>query len=667
MRRLDHPSASPFRYRDWTIGAAFGDVVERYPARTAVIDSDGEVSYHALATRAGTIAGLVRSELAGTAGGTTGGSVGLLLGHDRDMVSAILGVLAAGRCYVPLDPTYPARRLADMVQQAGTAMIVTRRRHRRLAEMITSGQRLGAAPAIELDELDPLPLAVSPADPRQPAYLLFTSGSTGRPKGVLHSHRSVLHGIDNHVTNLRLGRDDRTSLVAPFNYDMSVSDLYGALLSGGALVLTDIRTLGIARLAYALADHRVTVYHSTPTVFRALVDFLTGGIRPAGRPPEARLPDIRVVLLGGEPTYRTDLRLARTHFGTGCVFVNGYGSTEVSFTVQNHLPVAARPDTAELGTAPDPVSPVPTPDSPASDTGILPIGQPLAGFEVVLLHPDDGTPMAGPGPAELAIRSDYLALGYWRDPALTAERFGTDGKLYRTGDIVRRLPDGQLVHLGRKDRQVKIRGNRIELGEIEAALESLPGVVRAVVVARRDGTRGAELHGFVQPSRWGAPDPVSLRSQLADLLPAHMRPQRLSMVTEFPLTESGKVNLRVLLARPLDAPGPAGPRLPPAGERERLVARVWSDILGVCGINREASFFDLGGTSLTLAQVQYQLAMAAGSDLIPLIRLLEQPTVMGMARLLDGTADPRAGAQITDRVASRRAVRDRRAAEARRL
>jgi amino acid adenylation domain-containing protein len=636
----------PFHHPDVTLATAFGTAARQHADRTAVIAGDREVSYAELAGQAAGIASLL-----GTADGSRalapGAPVGLLLDHGIDMVAAILAVLAAGGCYVPLDTTYPPERLRAMLEQAGAAVVVTRRRHRPLARGLLPAPLAAVSRVLEIDEAGPAPFAGASVDPARPAYILFTSGSTGRPKGVFHSHRGVLRGIANHVGNLGLRPGDRLSLVTSFSYDMAVSDLYGALLSGGTLVLCDVRTQGIARLANAVARREVTVYHSTPTVFRSLVQFL---VETQG--PSVKLPHVRVVLLGGEQTTRTDLRLARAHFGPACVFVNGYGATEASFTLQNHIPVGTGL-TDEDGTEP-------------AEQEVLPMGRPLDGYAPVLLDLADGTPLTGTGalgPAELAIRSDYLALGYWGDPAATAERFGADGTLYRTGDVVRRRADGQYVNLGRMDRQVKVRGNRVELGEVEAALESLPGVVRAVVAARPDGAGATELHGFVRPARGSSLHPPQLRKLLAQRLPIHMLPRRISVVAAFPLTVSGKVDVMALLA---DEPPPyaqPGAHAPPVGERERLIARLWCDVLGVGEPDRETSFFDAGGNSLMLALLQYRLAEAMGPE-IPLVLLIEQPTIAGIARLHDGAGRRPDHGVVNKRMAARRMAQQRREAGA---
>jgi amino acid adenylation domain-containing protein len=633
---LPAASSAPFRYHDATIATAFAEVAAGHIDRPAVLTPDRVLRYGELARAAGGVAARLRGTRPQP--DPPAGRVGLLLDHGTDMVASILGSLAAGWCYVPLDPTYPVDRLRVMAAQAGVGVILTHRRHRDLAGAVATAP-LPTARVVAVDDLTPAPLEVTDIDPARPAYVLFTSGSTGRPKGVTHSHRSVLHGITNHVDRLRIGPTDRTSLVTSFSYDMSVSDLYGAVLSGAAVVPVDLRTCGLAHLADTLSGRGVTIYHSSPTVYRYLVDYLRDPDTPVHR-----LPRVRIVLLGGEAATRDDLTAARTHFAPDCMFVNGYGATEATFTVQLRLPAGA---------------------APPGDRQVLPIGTPLPGYEAVLLdRAGRPLPPEAPGPAQLAVRSRYHGLGYWGDPEQTAQRFSPDGSpdgtvggtVYHTGDLVRRLPDGNLVYLGRGDRQVKVNGHRVELGEVEAHVAALDGVARAVAAARPGPDGATQVHAYVQPARTGRPDPARLRAELAARLPPYLLPHRLLVLDRLPLTTSGKVDVKAL-----PAPAPAGPvpaRAAPDGASETLVARAWCEVLGLGAVGRQVSFFDAGGTSLSLARLQYRLARLTGVE-VPLVRLLEHPTVAAMARHLDG---PRADSPLelaAGRMAQRRRARQR--------
>jgi amino acid adenylation domain-containing protein len=454
--------------------------------------------------------------------------------------------------------------------------------------------------------------------PDDPAYLLYTSGSTGAPKGVVQSHRNVLFGIANHIRNFGITPVDRMSVLTSFGYDMAVTDLFGALLSGAAAVPVDIRTHGLGHLADRLARGGVTIYHSTPTVYRYLCASLGA---------EGKLPAIRAVLLGGEEVIRHDVELARRHFAPDAVFVNGYGTTEISFATQYHVPAGVTVDEA-----------------------VVPIGHPLDGIEVLLVDPA-GRPTCLTG--EIVVRCPHVALGYWQRPELTAERFGSHRgvRAYRTGDLARRLPDGRLVYLGRADRMVKIRGHRVELGEIESRLGALPGVGQGAVVARATPNGDKEIIGYVVPS--GPLDPVSVRAALAAELPDFMVPRAIVPLGALPVGDTGKLDVDALPELTESTVDDT------ADGVEGVIAAIWRDVLGVAGIDRRTGFFELGGHSLQLALVQRRLEHELGVEL-PLARLVEFPTVAGLAGHL------RDGMPASDPAVSRAAERARRRREARR-
>jgi acyl-coenzyme A synthetase/AMP-(fatty) acid ligase len=367
-------------------------------------------------------------------------------------------------------------------------------------------------------------------------------------------------------------------------------------------------------LAATLTTLGVTVYHSTPTVYRHLLGGLADG---------QTLGHIRAVLLGGEPVTAEDLERSRPHLREDAVLINGYGATEISFAAQHHLPVA----------------------SAGARSGVIPIGHPLPGVEIVLLAPD-GRPAALYG--EIGIRSRYVSVGYWRDPELNERKFrvAADGtRTYLTGDLGRRLPDGTLAYLGRSDRQVKIRGYRVELGEIEAALHADPSVGQAVAVAR-----DTELIAYVEGER---ADPAALRARLAELLPHFMVPRTIIAMAALPLTPTGKVDVRAL-----PPPGAVRPRsAPPEGPVESRIADAWCHVLGLAAVGRHDNFFEVGGTSLTLARVQERLG-----GQFRLTTMLEHPTVAALAGFVTGggpTDDLKLGT-VADRMSRRRQARTRR-------
>jgi amino acid adenylation domain-containing protein len=596
-----------------TITAAFAAQAAATPGLPAVLADDGTATYRELAARATAVAAILR---AGT------GPVALLCRHGVTMISAMLGALAAGRPYVPLDPTFPVRRLGFQLADSGATALLTDADNAELARSVAADGPdavdvdavLAGASTVDLDGL------AAAGDPDATAYLLYTSGSTGTPKGVRQSHRNVVFGARNHIRSFGIGPGDRTGVLTSFGFDMAVTDTFAALLSGAAAAPIDIRARGLAHLADALDERGVTVYHSTPTVYRYLAASLG----------ERTLPRVRVVVLGGEEVTARDVRLCRRHMAADCVFVNGYGATEVSFIAQHHLP----------------------PDAPVAD-GVLPIGRPLDGIEVVLLG-RDGTEHTTEG--EIVARSPHVALGYHDRPELTAERFVTlrGETAYRTGDLARRAPDGTLTFLGRADRQVKIRGFRVELGEVETCLADLPGVAQAAVVARRAGTgQGeAELAGYVVPS---TVDATALRVALGELLPDYMVPRAIVPLAELPLTVTGKLDERAMPAPPVATTGTAE-----LTGTAAVIGRAWCTVLDLPAVGPDDNFFDLGGHSLLMALVHEELESALGRR-IPMAELFAHPTVGSLAAYLSGVDDTDDEvAAAAERSARRRQARARR-------
>ncbi|SCG74672.1 AMP-binding protein [Micromonospora coxensis] len=554
----------------------FAAVASDRPDRPAILGDAHEVDYAALTAAAGGHAAALTA-----AGLRAGDRVALLTGHGAPTVTAILGALAAGGAYVPLDPGFPVARLRHMLAAADVRVIACAAAHRELAERLRADRP--DTPVVVLDGTAPAPLRPLPVDPDAPAYVLFTSGSTGVPKAVAQTHRNLLHVVDNQIRALSIGPDDRLSLLASFSFDAAIPDLWPALLTGAAVVPVDLRRHGLAYAVEQLARHRVTVYHSTPTVYRFLLDTL--GPR--------RLDAVRVVLLGGEQATYADAARGAGRFAPDCVLVNGYGATEMTFAARYALRFDRTDPTA---------------------TGPLPIGTALPGYELRL----------APGSDEIVVRSRHLAPGYL---GRHSDRFGVDPDgvpTYATGDLGARLPGGDLVCLGRLDRQVKVRGFRVELTEIEAVLARQPGVAAVRAVAR-DGA----LLAYATPAG-ATPDPAALRAALARELPEYALPRAVVVLDAFPLTVTGKVDERALP----DPPQEVAPGQEPATPTERELHDIWCAVLGRPAVGREESFFDAGGQSLLLGQVQQRITERFGVTL-PMVRLFGHPTVAAQARLLD--------------------------------
>ncbi|WP_214103968.1 non-ribosomal peptide synthetase [Acrocarpospora catenulata] len=540
---------------------------ERAPDRIAVVAGDRRLTYAELNAAAEAVR--LRLEQAGV---TPGDLVALYVDRSADMVSALLGVLKAGAAYLPLDPAYPAARIAMILEDSGTAAILTQRHLR---------SSLPNRNVLTLEDITPNP-EISPKSERKGsdrAYVLYTSGSTGRPKGVVIPHRALLNFLWAMRTLLNAAPDDIWLALTSLSFDISGLELYLPLITGARLVIADTETARDgARLRTLVETERITHLQATPSGWRVLLDAGFAGTVTG--------------LVGGEAL---PVSLARTLTDRLTRLVNVYGPTET--TIWSTAWEVSR------------------------GTATVSIGTPIANTQVHIL--DDRLEPVAEG--ELHLGGLGVADGYLARPALTAERFVPDpygppgARLYRTGDLVRRRPDGALDFLGRADTQVKLRGHRIELGEIETVLEELPGVRQAVVA----------VHGEVLVA-YLVGDGVDPREALAERLPPYMVPSAVVRLDAMPLTPNGKVDRRALPA-PARSTGEIAPRT----ESERVVAEAFAEVLGLDEVGAEADFFAVGGHSLLATKVTARLTRRLGVE-IPVRELFAAPTVAGLAAVLDG-------------------------------
>jgi amino acid adenylation domain-containing protein len=601
--RCHHPSGAFVPFPREAVGRSILDrfeaVARAHPDRPAVRTPAHALTYRELDGRASAIA---RAILRRT--GPAPEPVALLLEHDAAAIAALLGALRAGRPYVPLDPRHPPARLRYILEDSGSRLVLASAQTGPLAADLAGG----ALPVVDLDALD-----AGSADAPPPArlgasafaVLIYTSGSTGRPKGVPQTHGNILHDVMHYTNAARFCREDRMVLLSSLSFADSLRTVYGSLLNGAALCPYDVARDGLTGLAAWLEGEAITVYRSVPTLFRHLVATL---------PPEPRFPALRLIFLAGEPVVRTDVDAYRRHFSPGCIFVNRLGTTEALTYACNFLDHQ-------------------TPIAGAA----VPVGYAVPDKEILLLDAEpegNGTTRVG----EIAVRSRYLSPGYWRRPDLTGETFlpdpeGSDLRVYRSGDLGRLLPDGGLVHLGRKDFQVKVRGHRIEPGEIEVALAEHPAVRDAVVVAR-DGQDGdVRLTAYVAAGGGQHPTVSELRRFLRDRLPGPMIPAAFVVLEALPLTPTGKVDRRALPDPGQARPAVAAAFVAPATPIEQLVARIWAEVLGLDRVGAHDDFLELGGDSLLAARVLARIADALGLD-PPRAPLLAAGTVAEMARVL---------------------------------
>ena len=528
--------------------------------------------------------------------------VALLFKQGGSMITASLAALKAGKTYAPLDYTLPRAKAREILQHIQPSIVVTD------SDNLSLARDWAEDPAKVLNS-DALDVAFSdenpglPVSPDDPAYINYTSGSTGEPKGVVWSHRNELYSTMQRINALHISPDDRISLLRSSNVG-ATRDMFLALLSGAALLPLELKEEGMAGLGRWLIEEAVTVYSCVATVFRHSVENLTGS---------ERFPKIRLIHIGGEPLAKSDVELYKKYFSDECLFVSRFGMSETP-TVSYYF-VSKQTEIRE---------------------DRVPVGYPLEGNQVMLL---DGKSMGVNCVGEIAVKSRYLALGYWRQPELTGSKFlpdpdgGGGARIYHTGDLGYMLPDGCLVHVGRKDFQIKVRGHRVELSEVEMALLQFDGVKQAAVVAGEDAGNGRRLAAYVVPQAGRVLATGELRAFLKEKLPSYMLPSSFVILESLPLTASGKVDRRALPAadrsrHQLDTPYSA-----PATAVEKVLVKLWTEVLGIAEVGIHDEFPQLGGDSLLSARIVSRV-----NDIFSLKRpvkfLFETPTVARLSAFI---------------------------------
>ncbi|MEB4212376.1 non-ribosomal peptide synthetase, partial [Mycobacterium sp. 94-17] len=550
------------------------------PESVAVVCEGLSVTYRELDEASNRLA----HRLAGVGAGP-GKTVALLFSRSAEAIAAMLAVLKTGAAYLPIDPASPDTRIGFMLDDAGPVVAVT------TAELTDRLAGHGVPvidvndPAIDTEAATALP-APNPGDI---AYLIYTSGTTGVPKGVAVTHRNVTRLLGSLGAGLPAA--GIWSHCHSLAFDVSVWEIFGALLRGGRLVVVPESIAGSPRdLHHVLVAQRVTVLTQTPSAVAML--------SPAG------LDSVSLVMAGEACPPEVVQRWA-----PGRVMVNAYGPTETTMCVAISAPLAP------------------------AESAPVPIGAPVPGAALFVLDASlRPVPLGVAG--ELYVAGSGVATGYVGRAGLSASRFvacpfgGAGSRMYRTGDLVRWDADGQLRYLGRADEQVKIRGYRIELGEIQSALAGLGGVDQAVVIAREDRAGDKRLVGYLT----GSADPDLARTTLAERLPAYMVPAAIVALDALPLTPNGKLDIRILPAPEFSTGAYRAPETP----TEEILAGIYAEILGAERVGVDDSFFDLGGDSISAMRLI--AAINAGLDADLAVRVVfESPTVAQLApRIGDG-------------------------------
>ncbi|MFJ1551945.1 amino acid adenylation domain-containing protein, partial [Streptomyces sp. NPDC088246] len=570
----------------------------RTPDAVAVVEGDRHLTYGRLNAEANQLAHRLITEGIGRED-----VVGTCLVRGLRTVVTLLAVLKAGAAYLPFDADQPSQRLAHMADSSGAVLLIT--------EAVLD-ERLAAVsvPRLLIDTEWPAIATGATEDPQMDvtpqnlSYVIFTSGSTGIPKGVLVQHHSWSLQLQEMGRRYGLTSADVTLQLASLTFDAAQEQLFAILLHGGRLVLRGAEQWAPERVLREIREQAVTSVEITPALWEMVLPGLSAG--------DVLGPDFRWLILGGEAV--SPQALDQWFAQTSVPIYNTYGPTETTITC-----VAS-----ELW------EPVP----------FVPIGLPIADTKVYVLDArSKPVPVGIPG--ELFIGGAGVARGYGGRPALTAERFvadpfaGDGARMYRSGDRVRWLADGQLEFLGRADHQIKVRGVRIEPGEIEAVLATHRGVRSAVVTAFGDGMN-RRLVAYVVPSDLGEGiSPVAeLRDHLRQSLPDFMTPAVFVEITELPLTQNGKLNRAALPQPDPAAHAETHEYVAPEGATAELLAGIWTQVLGVDGIGADDDFFGIGGHSLLATQVISRVREVFGTE-VPLSALFDRPTVRGLAEAID--------------------------------
>jgi len=596
---------------DDNLVAAFNLQVEELGDAIALISQNEQLTARELRSRADLVSGRLASEGIGA-----DMIVGVLMERSAEMVIALLGILKSGAAYMPLDPTFPQERILSMAANAGARVILTLERFAGLVEeqnvTILSLDRLYYWPGVE-----PARPAAITGD--NLAYVIFTSGSTGEPKGAMNTHGAILNRLLWMQREYSLNGSDCVLQKTPYIFDVSVWEFFWPLITGARLVMA--RPEGHQDTRYLIRliqEHQITTLHFVPSMLRAFLED-----RDA-----AKCKCVRRVISSGEAL---GIDLEQLFFERlGVELHNLYGPTEAAVDVTAWQCRSGSKKTR------------------------IPIGKPISNIQTYVVDRTNGpVPIGVTG--ELLIGGAGLARGYVNRPEMTAERFIPDAfgrvggsRVYRTGDLARFLPSGDIEFQGRMDHQVKVRGFRIELGEIEAALDKHPAIGKSIVTAKKDPITGSSLIAYVVPSAGADSESElsagSLQSYLSASLPRYMIPTTYILLTEAPLTPTGKIDRRSLPPPDPVKRDPGREYRAPDTDLEKTVASIFHEVLGLNRIGVNDSFFDVGGHSLlavrALSRVRDKLSVE-----IPLSCMFEEPTICGIAKaIMNGATEDGAAA-----------------------
>jgi len=588
-----------------SIPQRFEKIARENPRGIAVKAEDQAVTYGELNAMANRVARVITRER-----GKESEPVAVLLEKGLEQIVAILGALKAGRFFALLDPSFPAARNSDMLADLHPGIVLTNRRDIfSIAESERSRCRfLEIEPYAAESAAADLQFPIRPADC---AVIFYTSGSTGEPKGVMQSHRNMLHNIMLRTQAFGISERDRLSVLASGTPNAIVNMFLG-LLNGATLVLFDAQKLGVTPLANWLLQESISVCWTTAPLFRKLCETLNGG----------KFPELRHVVLASDRAGKSDFELFKKHFPVTTFVSNALTGSETGL-----LRIFTMDHKTEL---------------PGNE---LPVGYGVDDKEIVLL--DEGGHRVGINQVgEIVVRSKYLSPGYWGRADLTAAKFKQDSddpegrRYYYTGDLGLMLPDGCLVHKGRKDFRVKIRGYGVEIAEVEKALRGHSEVTDCVVVDQKDESGETKLIAYYSSAVPWKPNASELRRFLSGSLPGYMVPSMFVRLATVPLMPNGKVDRKALPEPDTTRPELSVPYQAPRTRVERRLAEFWAEALSVDRVGVRDDFFDLGGHSLSGSLAVSWIHEKFGVDL-PVSEFFANPTVAQLAERIEGAGRER--------------------------
>ncbi|MEH2332067.1 non-ribosomal peptide synthetase [Nostoc sp.] len=598
--------------------------VEKTPDAVALVFNNQYFTYRDLNSRANQLAKHLQS--LGVSAETL---VGICIERSLEMIVALLAILKAGGAYVPLDPGYPQERLAFMLSDTQVSILLTQKEL--VAKLPTHTAFVICLDAdwntIALNKKENLSTSIT-AD--NLAYVMYTSGSTGTPKGVSVIHRGVVRLVKE-TNYAHLTAEEVILQLAPISFDASTFEIWGCLINGGRLVIYPPHTPSLEELGQIIQQYQVTTLWLTAGLFHLIVDEKIDALK-----------SLRQLLAGGDVLSVTHVQKFLQTV-ENCQLINGYGPTEnTTFTCCHLITAPLQPDVS------------------------IPIGRPIANTQVYIL--DNNLQSVSIGEAgELYIGGDGLARGYLNRPDLTAEKFISHSfdsnlatRLYKTGDLARYLPDGNIEFLGRIDNQVKIRGFRIELGEIEREIAQHPDVREIVVLARQDEAGEKQLTAYIVPHYNSKYTHNKLRGFLQQRLPNYMVPSAFVMLESLPLTANGKVDRHKLPAPSRERPQLEQAYIAPQTDLERLLAGILSELLKIDRVGIDDNFFDLGATSISILQVAARVKQELNIEL-PAVKLFQYSMIGSLAKYLDSNQNSQPSSdKLQNRAQRQQAARTRR-------